>query len=122
MRAVLVLMVMMAWAACLLGAVGCTAYLVARAVRTLPFRRGRTGRVATRPQQGVVTALLLFAIVMVAFAAALAGVVLWWGRTPGPLSSALAWAAMPMWAAVAAATTALVLWLSRRPTERTAEQ
>jgi len=58
-------------------------------------------------------ALVLFAFVMAAAAAALAGLVMW-GRISGPASSALAWAALPSWAAVASAITAVVLWRRRR--------
>jgi hypothetical protein len=112
-RAVLVLIVLLGWAACLLGAVGLTAYLATTAVRLLRHRHGDDGRNPSPPPRGAVMALVLFAVAMAAIAAGLAGVVLW-GRTSGPLSSAVAWAALPMWTALTAAITAVVLWRRRQ--------
>jgi hypothetical protein len=108
MRALLILIVLLAWAACLLGAVGLTTYLVTAAAGVLRGRQRSGGRSPTSPPQGAVPALVVFAGVMAVAAAALAGVVLW-GRTPGSWASALAWALLPSWAALSAAITAVVL-------------
>jgi hypothetical protein len=118
MRAVLLVVVLWAYVTCVLTAIGCTAYL---AVRLLPGRQARAGKRAEHAAGGAVAVLVLFAIVMMAVAAGLAGGVLWWGRTPGSLRSALALAGLPLWAAVAAGTTALVLWGDRRAGPRRAE-
>jgi hypothetical protein len=113
MRAVLLLVVMMAWITCLLGAVGCTVYVAARALRLLG-RRAPAAPIAAPAPQGVVAALVVFSSLMAVAAVGLAGVHLWWGRTPGSLYSALGLAALPMWAGAAAAITAIVLWRDHR--------
>ncbi len=113
MRAVLIVMALMAWVYCVIGAVGLTAYLAAVAGGALRARYVGAERTPPPPARGVVTALVVFAVTMVAMASGLAAVAL--SDEPSALSSAAAWAALPSWSALAAASTAVVLW-RRRPT------
>jgi hypothetical protein len=97
----LVLSVLLAWVVCLAGAVVLTGYLAVTGIRRL------RGESPPRPP-GTVRGLLVFAVLMAAAAVALAGIVLR-GETPGSASSALAWAALPLWTAFVSALTAMVL-------------
>lgn len=116
MRAVLILAVLMVWLACILGAIGLTAYLAFTAAGLLRPRPRGYDRPSSPPPMATVVCLVVFAGIMGFFAALASGVLL--GRHPGDWSSALAWAALPLWAALAASATAVVLSRRRRTRAR----
>lgn len=107
-RAVLILTVLMAWAACLLGAVAVPTYLVT----TVALARRRRGPAHPPPRVAVV-AFALFAAAM-ATCAVILGSLVRLGHPPGPWSSAVAWASLPAWTALCSAAAALVLGRRRR--------
>lgn len=110
-RAYLLLSVLAAWAACIVGAALLTGWLVVTAARAV--RRGRDLPASAAAQPSAVFAMLgCYAALMAAAAAVLAGLVLG-GPDPGGADTALAWAALPAWAAIAAMSTAAVLWRRR---------
>ncbi len=105
-RAVLILMVLMAWAACLVGVAGLSTYLIVAGVGALRRSRSGVGHVRGRPPTGAVGLLVAYATVM-ALCAIVLGFLSW--QTPVDGGSVLAWAALPTWAALAAVATAAVL-------------
>lgn len=108
MRAVLILGVLLAWTLCVVGAVGLTAYLAVVAVGTERARRLGAERVPTTPPRGAVVGLVAFAAFMAACAGGLAALSLW-NEPADSVRSAVVWAALPTWAAMVAAITAIVL-------------
>jgi hypothetical protein len=113
----LLLVVLMLWASCVVGAIGLTGYLVGLAAADLEARlAGRTRAAPSRPHWLVVASLLGFAVLMAACGVVLTGMVRW-PPEPGGLEGVSAWAVLPWWSATAAATTALVLG-RRRPSVR----
>jgi hypothetical protein len=120
-RAYLLLSVLAAWTACIVGAALLTGWLAVTGVRALRRGPGRPDSDATAQPSAVFAVLGAYAALMVAAAAVLAGLVLG-GPDPGEVRTALAWAALPAWAAIAALSTAAVLWRRRSralaPTDR----
>ncbi|MCD9624404.1 hypothetical protein [Rhabdothermincola salaria] len=106
MRAVLILLVLGAWGACVAGAVGMSTFLIAAVARRV------SGRPAVELPRGSTVGFTLYAAAMAVAAAGLAGLVLSGGNsgTSGTPLSAAAWAALPAWAAVTAVAAAVLAW------------
>jgi hypothetical protein len=105
------MMALMAWAYCLIGAVGLTVYLATVGAGALRARHLGVERTPSPPSRGAVGALVAFAISMAAMGIGLAALVLF--DQPSAFGRAAAWAGLPWWSALTATLTAVV-WSRRR--------
>jgi hypothetical protein len=119
MRALLVLGALLTWLGCLAAAVTLTGYLVVTTVLAVRARLDDTPRSHPPPRLAAVVALVVCAVGMAGIAVAMAGLAS--APDTADISTAsnadwgpVQWAALPTWAALAAAATAVVLWRRRR--------